>query len=220
MKSIWLRLQRVMSAKGHAQVNQMENPAEMVDQLLREKIAAITAAKLALARAKVWQENLAKQQTQQQAEQTRLQQLASDALRDEREDLARQALGRKQDSQARSQNLMQQIQQAASLRQQQEHQLEKLQADLSELRNRREILLQRHLFSNAAAGMVAHNQAYSEPSDVVLERMEAKVSQQEMEVAVHLQTEPHHPDQQLQTFERERSLDLELAQLKQSLANA
>lgn len=218
MKQIWLRIQRVMAAKSHANVDRMEDPSEMVNQLLREKISAVGAAKLALARAKVWQKQLQDQQVKLQTEISRYQEMAADSLKDTREDMARQALGKKKDCERRLGETERQLDQAEKLRQRQEAALDKLQDNLRELRDRREALIQRDLFTQAAAGMTQTDAGFEEPSDVVLERMESKVSYRESEIEALLDSERPTEDQQLASYQRERELDLELSQLKQSLS--
>lgn len=217
MKQFWLRMQRVMAAKSHANIDRLEHPTEMVDQLLREKVSAVAAAKLALARAKVWQQQLQQQQQQMHSDVERYQTLACDALRDNREDMARTVLIKKHESQQRLADQERQLQQAASMRQRQEDQLDKLQQALRELRNRREGLIQRHLFTHAAASMMQHEGAFAEPADVVLERIEAKVSYREAEVEAYLDSDQPSQDQELQQYQSNRDLERELAQLKQSL---
>lgn len=218
MRQIWLRIQRVMAAKSHAKVDRMEDPSEMVNQLLREKLSAVGAAKLALARAKVWQKQLEDQQVKIHHEMTRYQHMATEALQDTREDMARQALSKKKDCERRLNETQRQLDQAAKLRQRQEAALDKLQDSLRELRDRREALIQRDLFTKAAAGMTQIDDGFEEPTDVVLERMESKVSYRESEIEALLDSERPTEDQQLANYQRDRELDLELQQLKLSLS--
>jgi phage shock protein A len=207
-----------MNAKSHAKVDRMEDPTEMVNQLLREKASAVSAAKLALARAKVWQQQLSDQQQSLGREVLRYQELATQALRDDREEIARQALQKKRDVEDRQAEIERQAQQAEKLRLRQEKQLEKQQVALRDLKNRREAIIQKQLFTDAAANMLPNDACTEEPASIVLERLESKISYRESEVEAFLQSERPNEEQQLDQYQRDREIDLEMAQLKQSLA--
>ncbi len=216
MISVWQRVQRVWRANAHASVDRLEQPEAMLNQLQRELIAGLTAAKTALAQSRAWQARLRAQLDELARRGDAAGNAAQRAVAQGDDDVARQAVARRQRCAAETQTLARQLTQAESLTTRQQDQLAKLKRELVQLKEKRASLMQRERFARSMQTVTQINEEMTEPINLVLERMEDKVEMHEAR-AEALTDDPVDDQPELDNYLAQQSVDDELAHLKAQL---
>jgi len=216
MISVWQRVQRVWQANAHANVDRLERPEAMLNQLQRELVAGLATAKTAMAQSRAWQTRLSAQCDELSRRQQAASEAARRALGKENEELARSAIARRQRCGAERGVLERQLEQAGRLIERQQIQVKKLQQELLALRDKRASLLQRERFAQAMQTVTDIQAEMAEPIGSVLERMEEKVALHEASSEFAL-TDTDADEERLDDFISEQDVEAELSALKKDL---
>ncbi|MDJ0837931.1 MAG: PspA/IM30 family protein [Acidobacteriota bacterium] len=219
MVMIWERVRRVMSSKAHARVDRMEHPEEMLDQLVRERVAAIEGARRALNHARAFRVQLEERIGEEESRIQRMQTIAQTALADDSEEAARQAISRKQTAANHRDELKQQLARTEKLAAGHRKVLDRMEQDLEQLRDKRRLLKQRIWLSRGMSGLALSNQVVSEPVNEVLARIEERTIIAESEVTAVLDPEEETGDQ-LENYMQNYNVDQELAEMKAALSRS
>ena len=218
MISVWQRIQRVMGARAHASVDRMEAPDEMLDQLQRELVAAVTQARTAVSGAKAWERRIADRTARAGQERDKARAAAESALRCDDEAMARAAMERVLAREAELEQLATQADQAARLTAKQTAQFDKLRADLSKLKEQRVSLIQRERIARSLASVGTSTTDMAEPIGLVVERMEEKIAFHEAAAEGALEMDIGSEDAGLDKYMQDRSVDDALAALRNEMS--
>ena len=218
MISVWQRMKRVMGAKAHANVDRMEAPDEMLDQLQRELVAAVTQARTAVSGAKAWERRVADRTARATEERDKARAAAASALRSDDETMARSAMERVLAREAELEQLAVQAEQAARLTAKQTAQFDKLRADLAKLKEKRVSLIQRERIARSLSTLSESTTEMAEPIGLVVERMEEKVAFHEAAAEGALEMDLGSDDAGLDKYMQDRSVDDALAALRNEMS--
>ena len=218
MVMIWERVRRVMTSRAHAQVDRMEHPEEMLDQLVRERVSAVEGARRALTHARAFRVQLEERIADEETKIKRMKTIAQTALKDNREDAARQALTRKQSAEAHCDELKGQLTRTEKLATGHRKVLDRMEQDLDQLRDKRRLLKQRLWLSQGMNGLTTSNQITTEPMNEVLARIEERTFIAESEVTAIYDTE-EEDGADLEDYMKGVGVDEELARMKAALSD-
>jgi len=216
MQMVWKRVQRLVTAKAHGRVDQMERPTEMLNQALREQASALTEGKVGLRRLQAWQRRLARSIATEESRVAEMGMTARDAVRDGKDEIARWALQRRRDAEDRIRVCSEQKTRSEEMIAAQTARVDKLQANLIALRDKRGQLVQRERFAESLRAM-APPAIDHEPIEALVDRMEEKVVEMETEAEVigetilDVSTDEHDA---VRGYLRDREIEEDLARLK------
>ncbi len=214
MKLLWQRMQRATTAKAHAAVDRIEDPIQMLDQVVREKGQAMTQARIAVKQAGFWVRRLDGQINKEQKTINDMEQVAVAALKQNQKDAARQAIIRKQEAEKRLADLNGQHERAAQTLERQQNQCRQMEQQLVQLRERRMLLRQRAMFVQTAQANQVGDLAFDESADTIMERMEERIGLAEAMVC----DDPvpcGNETQVLDSFVKDQKVEAEMLRLEQ-----
>lgn len=213
---IFERIKRVVTSRAHAAVDRAEDPREMLDQLVRERLLAVRNAKLALNRARAWRKQIESRINEAETAITRYSTVARTALADGNEDTARQALHGKNKAQANQEELQKQLLQSDRMVEKHKTTVDRLNHELSALRDKREVLKQRIQLSEGLR-YVETDLLNAEPVDEVLARVEEHAVAAEVAVETITCHAEDEPEESMERYMRDRAVDDELEALRAEL---
>ena len=215
MKLLFSRMKRVTTAKAHAQVDAIEDPVSMLDQVVRERAQALTSARIALKQAKYWLNRIEDQMTGEARTMEDMENAALQALDQEQEMVAKQAVMRKQAATARHQDLQQQHQRALQAHQRQQQQVESLEASLCGLKEKRMLLRQRAMFVQSARQYSGTSFEVDESAETIVERMEERIGMAEAMLGADAPIPAETQHNELNQFMENQQVELELIRLRE-----
>lgn len=218
MVMLWQRMKRVVTAQAHSQVDAMEDPAQMMNQVLREQVCTVQKGKAAVKRAEMFRRQIEAHIAKEQKAIDEYARLARLALEDEKVDRAKSAIRRKQESERRLEELSHQLARAKNMEERQLRVLDKMRADLDELREKRQMVVQRTWLQQGMRdlqGMHVIGESHTE----VVARMEEKTLMADASMDALLNMDEAE-DLDLRNYGRDLSVEQELAALQLEAAEA
>lgn len=214
MKLLWQRMQRATTAKAHAAVDQMEDPIQMLDQVVREKGVALHQARVGLKQANFWVRRIHEQVEKEQQTIADMEQVAVAALKRDQKDAARQAVIRKQEAEQRLSDLNHQQERAHKTRERQQQQCQQMEQQLVNLRERRMLLRQRAMFVQTARACGSGVDTLDESAEMIFERMEERIGMAEAMVGDETDCIGTNDTQVLDSFVKDQKIEAELLRLE------
>ncbi len=209
MISVWQRMKRVMTANAHVNVDRLEAPEAMLDQLQRELVAAVTQGRAAVASARSWERRIAERTAKVRTERDGARAVAKTALKNDDEAMAHSAMERVLSRDAELHQLTDQAEQASKLVARQSAQLDKLRNDLAQLKEKRVSL---HAVGESSVEM-------AEPIALVVERMEERVAFHEAAADVSMEMDDSGGEAELNKYIKNSSVEDALAELRLEINN-
>ncbi len=215
------RVGDILSANLNDMVDRFEDPEKMLKQAVREMEAAIVEARRETARAMAAEKLAAKELADSERQSRDWQTRAEQAVRSGDDALARKALARKQEHDKVSAALRDQTAAASEASRTLRHQLEAMQAKVSEAKRRIGTLSARQKAAAVRARMQAGVEDVAVNTDAFdkFERLRKKVDRVEAETEAlqELQTGLASARVEEPAGRRDESVDAELAELKKKL---
>lgn len=179
MSALLQRLSRAFQAKAHTQVDALEQPEPMLNQLQRELTHAIAKAGTALVQARAWHRQLQERDEALTRESAAAERAAARAIECNDDAMARAAVERKLGRDTEREALAGQLLRAEQAVQAQRERTRQLTNELSTLKEKRIALIQRARFARSVKQLGCEWNDGPESISAVVARLEEKVLTEE-----------------------------------------
>jgi len=216
---IFGRLSDILSANVNDLIDRAEDPAKMMDQMIREMHEQLREAKIEVAKAIADEKRLQQQLKQNETQSQNWESKAVLALKKGDERLAKEALKQKKTYDGLAESIRPQWEQQNGLSSKLKDSLRALESKIDEARRKKEILVARQKRAEAQKKIHDVMSGLNDRSAfATFDRMEQKVMEIEAQADAAVELETESLDDQFKALEAGSDVDDELAALKAKLS--